>query len=175
MGGTLQVATMGATQPSAVEPVLSPTGKGQTFNSDVKLVVYSQRKDHTEPYKKVGATPAATPLRIPSFCDWWIEPTGDTSIDAALREVQAQSIPGIRLRVATDADLLLLKDHKELQLLDLEYTQVTDAGLEHLKNLTGLRALGLTGTQVTEAGCAKLKASLPGCDIIWLRQTVPLQ
>jgi hypothetical protein len=81
------------------------------------------------------------------------------------REVQAQSIPGLRLRSATDADLAHLQDLNELHWLNLESTLVTDAGLAHLKDLKGLHTLDLHKTKVTDAGVAMLKKALPSCNI----------
>jgi hypothetical protein len=57
----------------------------------------------------------------------------------------------------TDADLLRLKDLKELQSLDLWGTQVTDAGIEHLKDLNGLQVLDLGGTNASDAGLEYLE------------------
>ena len=67
-------------------------------------------------------------------------------------EVEAQGIPGLKLRDATDADLEHLKGLTGLQYLSLGGTQVTDGGLEHLSGLTALRWLELSDAQVTDAG-----------------------
>ncbi|MEK6238140.1 MAG: hypothetical protein N2C14_25790 [Planctomycetales bacterium] len=66
----------------------------------------------------------------------------------------------------TDADLVHLRELKQLQWLYLHDTQVTDAGLIHLCELKQLRELVLQGTQVTGEGVTDLKKALPKCEII---------
>ena len=65
----------------------------------------------------------------------------------------------------TDNGLECLANMKYLETLDLSGNQITDAGLEHLKGLTSLRRLALVNTKVTDAGVAKLRKTLPKCDI----------
>ena len=50
---------------------------------------------------------------------------------------------------------------KQLQSLNLTFTQVTDAGLKDLAKLKQLQRLDLTFTQVTDAGVAELQKALP--------------
>jgi Leucine-rich repeat (LRR) protein len=66
----------------------------------------------------------------------------------------------------TDGGLEQLGRLRQLDILNLDDTQVTDAGLEHLKGLTQLRMLGLTGTKVTDEGVKRLKQALPNCMIV---------
>jgi internalin A len=65
----------------------------------------------------------------------------------------------------TDADLQLLKDLPDLQVLDLHRTKVTDKGLEHLKGLVKLRGLHLHDTRITDEGIMHLKGLT---DLRWL-------
>jgi len=91
-----------------------------------------------------------------------------------------------------DAGLEKIVHLTELRWLNLENTQVTDKGISHLRNLTKLHTLylGLTkvsdasvehlsqlaalrtlvvGNRVTEQGIARLRSSLPNCEIRWSR------
>jgi hypothetical protein len=63
----------------------------------------------------------------------------------------------------TDAGLKELAALKQLQWLELSWTQVTDAGLKVLAGLTQLKRLYLSGTQVTDAGLQNLRVALPEC------------
>jgi hypothetical protein len=54
---------------------------------------------------------------------------------------------------------------KNLQELNLNYTQLTDAGLKTLKEMSGLEYLHLHGGRVTAAGVKELKAALSGCRV----------
>ena len=75
---------------------------------------------------------------------WWhVQPQYPADMEKVRQEVEAQRIPGLGLRDATDADL------------------------EHLKGLTALQTLDLQGTRVTDAGVEELKKSLP--DVLVLR------
>ena len=65
----------------------------------------------------------------------------------------------------TDTGLVGLNASSNLEVLDLQGTQITDAGLVHLKGMTKLQSLGLRGTQVTDAGVADLQKALPNCEI----------
>jgi len=68
-------------------------------------------------------------------------------------------------RRVTDAGLDDLKALPGLKYLGLRATKVTDVGLEHLKELKQLQSLDLADTKVTDEGAAKLKKSLPNCNI----------
>ena len=90
-----------------------------------------------------------------------------------------------------DADLVLLREFKHLELLAAGDSAITDAGLVHLKQIPKLRALGLVdlkgitdkglihvkamkkletlnlvGTKVTDKGVADLQKALPKLFII---------
>jgi hypothetical protein len=66
----------------------------------------------------------------------------------------------------TDAGLDCVSGLTQLEILSLVRTQITDAGLENLTRLTELGELHLYGAPVTPAGAAKLKKSLPDCQIL---------
>ena len=58
---------------------------------------------------------------------------------------------------------------RELQQLELTFTNVTDTGLEHLKGAKNLQFLDLRGTNVTSEGVRNLQQALPKCAIVdWL-------
>jgi len=125
----------------------------KAFNSAVAFDVYAVGNGRHE----VGSTPSKQPLTIPP-CHWWyVIPLPPVDMEKVRQEVQAQGIPGLELRHASDAMLEHLKGLTGLQHLDLLGTQVTDAGLEHLKGLVALQQLYLADTQVTDAGLEHLK------------------
>jgi hypothetical protein len=51
---------------------------------------------------------------------------------------------------------------RNLEDLDLFYTDVTDAGLLRLKTLRNLQFINLHGTNVTDVGVSELRRALPG-------------
>jgi hypothetical protein len=64
----------------------------------------------------------------------------------------------LQATAATDADLQVLRELKELRRLYLGYgTRTTDAGLAHVGKLLNLEVLALPETAVTDAGLAHLK------------------
>ena len=71
----------------------------------------------------------------------------------------------------TDAGLAKLAPLQHLEELRLDGAGVTDAGVESLKGFTGMKLLNLYHTLVTEPGYKKLKEALPGCNIIWDRDS----
>ena len=71
----------------------------------------------------------------------------------------------------TDAGLLKLKPLENLEELRLDSATVTDAGVDSLKSFSRLKLLNLYHTLVTEPGYQKLKQALPGCQIIWDRDS----
>jgi hypothetical protein len=106
----------------------------KAFDSTMAFSVYAVIGEWPE---LVGFTPFERPLTIPP-CRWWfVEPLPPVDMEQVRQEVEAQRIPGLRLRDATDEDL------------------------EHLKGLRGLQYLGLWQTHVTDAGVEQLKKSLP--------------
>ena len=52
-----------------------------------------------------------------------------------------------------------------LEILDLDATDVTDAGLVHLAVAQELKVVNLAGTNVTPQGVKALQAAMPGLDI----------
>lgn len=67
----------------------------------------------------------------------------------------------------TDAAIPHLSGLGKLQFLSFDNTQITNAGLQDLRSLANLRSVQFFRTpDVTEAGTAKLRESLPGCEIV---------
>ncbi len=66
----------------------------------------------------------------------------------------------------TDKGLESLKTLPKLSKLELSYTRITDAGIESLLAMKQLKVLHLTGTRVTSEGLKKIKAGLPGCEVL---------
>jgi hypothetical protein len=126
------------------------------LSSRLALDVYVLVEEHAQS-KRVGYTPAPEPVAIPPCWYWWVEPVPPVDMEAVAREVEAQGIPGLRLRVASDADLAHLRDLKGLRSLDLSTRNVTDAGLAHLKELKGIQTLDLSHTKASDAGLAHVK------------------
>ena len=71
----------------------------------------------------------------------------------------------------TDAGLSKLKALENLEELRLDSAGVSDAGVDTLTAFRHLKLLNLYHTLVTEPGYKKLKAALPGCNIIWDRDS----
>ena len=129
-------------------------GQPKAFNSGVAFDVCAVVGKEPQ---LIGSTPSERAVTIPP-CRWWyVEPLPPVDMEKVRQEVEAQGIPGLILRDATDADLEHLKGLTGLQVLVLFGTQVTDTGLEHLKALTRLQVLVLSDTQVTDAGLEHLK------------------
>lgn len=162
------------------------------FNSKLALEVFlaPPGDDFFSRPISLGRTPAGKPLTIPAGRLWYLAPDSTVDRQLLMQEMNAQRIPGLDFReAASDNDLALLTDLRDLRLLlaagpgvtdaGLEYlkgltalqwlslanTHVTDGGLEHLKGLTALGLLNLSLTQVTDAGVAALKQALPDCEI----------
>lgn len=168
LGGVIVLAlAAGMARAEEQGPASGPRPATRPFNSKLYLEVWAQTAVEV---KQVGQTPAAKPLEIPTCVVWWVEPIGDTRVDVVAREVQAQAIPGLKLRFAGDVDLVFLKNLKGLRSLDLMDTEITDAGLVHLKDLRGLQTLNLGGTKVTDAGLVHLKG-LTGLQSLTLYDT----
>lgn len=55
---------------------------------------------------------------------------------------------------------------KNLELLIVPGTQITDASLETFAGLSRLKRLEIQGNKVTDAGIAKLKAAVPGLEVV---------
>lgn len=69
-----------------------------------------------------------------------------------------KSVIGVQLPAlkTTDAQMELLRGLDQLQVLDVENSEVSDKGLRHLAELTELRSLDLHGTQITDEGLTHL-------------------
>jgi hypothetical protein len=72
---------------------------------------------------------------------------------------------GYRLNMADsrvqDADLVFLKDIRDLKVLDLRGTQITDEGMEKLVTLKSLQSVMLTSSRVSPEGVEKLQQARP--------------
>jgi len=159
----------------------APARGRRTFNSEVAFNVYV-RKTPDDDAELIGRTPSDKPLKIPAGVSWWVKPIRPTNMAKVRAAIRVAKIPGLRLRVASDADLAHLKGLtglrtlnlwnceeitndgtaylsglKELRTLYVGGTQITDAGLAPLKGLTKLWTLNLDETQITDAGLAHLK------------------
>ena len=75
-------------------------------------------------------------------------------------------IISLRHTAITSGGLAHLQMLGNLEHLDLAETGVDDIGLGHLNELKSLRHLNVMGTKVTDAGIEKLKAALPGLDVV---------
>jgi len=58
-----------------------------------------------------------------------------------------------------------------LRELRLNMAKITDGGVEDLKSMSNLKVLNLYHTLISEKGLAQLKAGLPGCSIIFDRDS----
>ncbi len=77
---------------------------------------------------------------------------------AALKQLQKLNLCYTQV---TDAGLKELAALKQLQTLDLQSRQVTDAGLKEVAALKQLQLLHLSCPQVTDAGVAEVQKALP--------------
>lgn len=66
----------------------------------------------------------------------------------------------------SDADLVQLAAQTRLEWLVLSHSQITDGGLRALERESDLIRVDLTRTRVTPAGVARLKQSLPRCEVL---------
>ena len=130
------------------------------FNSKLALEVFLAPPDDS-PFSRpvsLGRTPAAMPLTVPAGRWWYVIPDSTVDRQLLVQEMNAQRIPGLLLLYgASDSDLALLKDLRDLRFLIAPGPGVTDAGLEHLKGLTSLQWLYLNSINVTDAGLEHLK------------------
>lgn len=89
--------------------------------------------------------------------------------DAELRDLKGiltnLEVLDLESTQVTDVGLVDLEGLTSLGFLDLSGTQVTDAGLVHLKGLTNLLKLWLGDTHVSHDGAEKLRQALPSCRI----------
>jgi hypothetical protein len=70
----------------------------------------------------------------------------------------------------TDEGLAHLAALPRLTVLNLSDNGLTDAGLGHLARLTTLREIYLLDSAVTAEGVTRLRAALPGCEIVYLEK-----
>ncbi len=66
----------------------------------------------------------------------------------------------------TDAGLPQLSNLQKLEYLNLYGTKVSDKSIPHLTKLKNLRKLFIGETEITDKGIAKLKAAIPGIEVI---------
>ena len=142
--GAIMATALWVAGPSGAEERTQP----RAFNSKVPFKVYAMIGGEEQ---FVGEMPSGRPLAIPPCQRWYVEPKASVGMEAVRQEVEAQRIPGLRLRDATDADLEHLKGLTGLRYVLLWSMNVTDVGLANLKGLTALRELNLTGTKVADA------------------------
>lgn len=83
----------------------------------------------------------------------------------ALRELRHEAPDKKGIPVITDAGLAAITNLSNLELLELEWTQVSDAGISYLKTMKKLRDVDLEETQVTPAGIRMLQKALPKASI----------
>ena len=99
----------------------------------------------------------------------FVEATNDIPDDIVKRFGLSQDRTKARCQeVVTDGDLFYLAKLSQLQTLNLSCCyKLTDTGLAHLAGLTQLRTLDLSNCpKVTDAAVMKLKAAIPGLEII---------
>ena len=76
-----------------------------------------------------------------------------------------------RITAVTDKGIAHLASLAQLTDLRLDSVTLTDAGVRPLESLGRLKVLNLYHTLVTDKGFEQLKAALPGCKIIWDRES----
>ena len=86
---------------------------------------------------------------------------------AHLAELDSLETLSLDFTEVTDEGLKQLARIETLAALYLSGTRVTDAGLIHLAGLKNLRRLVVIRTDVTRQGVARLKRSLPECEILY--------
>ena len=70
------------------------------------------------------------------------------------------------LKTVARAEVCVIISNDAVVGLNLDGSKITDAGLAKLEGLDQLRWIGLSRSEVTEAGVKKLKAALPGCNVL---------
>jgi hypothetical protein len=68
--------------------------------------------------------------------------------------------------VITDEGLVEIGKLANLRTLTIDNARVTDAGLEHLRSLKQLRMVHARGTKATKEGFARLRAAIPGLNVM---------
>ena len=70
-----------------------------------------------------------------------------------------------------DKSLESLRGLPRLRELSMDTTNITDSGAAAFKAMPSLKALNLYHTLVTEEGYKQLRAALPGCQIVFDRDS----
>jgi hypothetical protein len=94
---------------------------------------------------------------------------GTNVTDAGLASLgELKNLKSLRLSQTkvTDAGMPTILNLKNLENLELAETKVTDTTLDRLGELKGLKTLDLEKATVTDAGIARLKAALPGLQMM---------
>lgn len=65
-----------------------------------------------------------------------------------------------------DADMVLFRDLRWLETLNLSHHPISDSSLHHLTGLKNLKRLDLRNTKVTADGIRMLQKALPDCTIV---------
>jgi len=95
--------------------------------------------------------------------------------DAGLKpisELQNLAVLKLNYTAVTDKALELLRSLPKLRELALDSTEVTDSGVASLGSMAALKSLDLYHTLVSEKGFEQLRASLPGCRIVFDRDSL---
>jgi hypothetical protein len=92
---------------------------------------------------------------------------GQASIEGVRHAGKIASLRVLRIfGVIKDEGAQHLANLKNLELLVAPGTGITDAGLEHLAALKNLKRIEINGCKVSDAAVARLKASIPGVDVV---------
>jgi len=111
---------------------------------------------------------------------WIYAPEGKITDDDLADLSRVTSLKNLQISVhdssqslITDQGLAHLANLKALESLNIHSCQkVTDAGLRHFEGLASLKRLRLDFSRITKAGIARLKARIPGVEVI-VQRAVP--
>jgi Leucine-rich repeat (LRR) protein len=104
--------------------------------------------------------------RAPNLVD--LDLSASAVSDAALKSISAlENLERLCLdgTATTDEGLIYLYEKQSIKQLHLAQTDIGDLSLPILASLSSLRELDITGTFLSERAIARLKASLPQCQI----------
>ena len=90
---------------------------------------------------------------------------------ASLTDLKNLAVLNLDDTKVTDKSLEVLKPLPRLQDLRLDGATITDAGVETLCAMTSLKSLNLYHTLVSEKGYQRLRQALPGCQIVYDRNS----
>ena len=96
--------------------------------------------------------------------------TGDDGL-ASIATLRKLTHLNLDYTAVTGAGIALLQSLAVLQELRLDSAEAGDESIESLASLTNLKVLNLYHTLVSEAGFKTLRSKLPGCEIIWDRDS----